>query len=139
MSLCKWSDKGSPAKTRKHEEAGNLWDSERYEDFVSSCLRGGSEDSRRLCDRPDAAVGNSCVVVLQGTYADPLIAHRTDGRHGGGRAGQRRDTRDFVHHRRTPDGAVVEERLPAERGVDDQIDLLVDDLVGDVRPSFVHL
>ena len=64
---------------------------------------------------------------------------RADGADGGGGAGQRRDARHFVHHRRAAHGAIVEERLAAERRVDDEIDLAVDDLVGDVRPPFVHL
>ena len=38
-----------------------------------------------------------------------------------------------------PDRAVVEERLAAERRVDDEIDLVVQDLVADVRPSLVDL
>ena len=79
------------------------------------------------------------VVVLQRADAEALLAQRADRADGGGGAGERGDARHLVHHRGAADRAIVEERLAAERRVDDEIDLAVDDLVGDVRPAFVHL
>ena len=45
----------------------------------------------------------------------------------------------LVHHRDAADRAVVEERLAAERRVDDELNVVVEDLVADVRPALVHL
>ena len=62
-------------------------------------------------------------------------ADRVDG---GGGAGQGRDARDLciIAVRRT---AFVEERLAAERRVDDQLDPVVHEFVADVRAAFVDL
>src|SRR5262249_60193128 len=71
--------------------------------------------------------GNSCVVVLQRADAEAFLPKTSDRADGGGGAGERRDAGDLVHHRGAPDDAVVEERLAAERRVDHEIDLAIDD------------
>src|ERR1051326_6655206 len=75
------------------------------------------------------------VGILKSANAGGLFAERANRADGGGRARQRRDARDLVHHRGAPHRAVVEERLAAERRIDDELHLAVDDLVGDIRPA----
>jgi len=58
---------------------------------------------------------------------------------GGGGAGQRGDGGDALHHRRAAHGAVVEERLTAERRVDHQSDPAIQEFVADMGSAFVHL
>ena len=52
----------------------------------------------------------------------PSVFERANRVHGRGGAGQRRDAGHAVHHREPAHGAIVEERLAAERRVDDQLD-----------------
>ncbi len=61
---------------------------------------------------------------------------RVDGRGG---ARERRDARHLLHHRDPPDRAIVEERLAAERRVDDELNAIVQNLVTHVRASLVDL
>ena len=83
-----------------------------------------------------ASVG---VVLLQRLHGEAFGAERGDGADGGGGAGERRDGRHALQHRDAAHGAVVEERLAAERRVDDERDAAVEQLVADVRPAFVDL
>ena len=69
----------------------------------------------------------------------PSVCHRPDRVDRGRGAGQRGDAGHAVHHRDAAHGAVVEERLAAERRVDDQLHVVVEDLVADVRAAFVDL
>ena len=52
---------------------------------------------------------------------------------------ERRQAGDVALERRPADRHLVEERLPAERRVDDEVHLAVDHPVDDVRPPLVHL
>ena len=79
------------------------------------------------------------VVLLQGADTEAFGGQGPDRVDGRGRAGERRDARDLLHHRRPAHELVVEKRFPAKGRVDDQLDLVVDDLVADVRASLVHL
>src|SRR5688572_15588100 len=79
------------------------------------------------------------VIVLQRSDRERLLPHGANRAHRRRGAGQRRDARDLRHRRGAPDRAIVEERLAAERRVDHHVDAAVDDVVGHVRPSLVHL
>src|ERR1044071_6937797 len=79
------------------------------------------------------------IIVLKRADRQRLRAERLDCRHRRRCARQRGDARHLRHGGRAPYGAVVEERFAAERRVDDETDLPVDDLIGDVRPPLVHL
>src|SRR5262245_9001572 len=82
------------------------------------------------CPRLDA-----CVIVLQRPDRERLLPHGANRAHCSRCAGQRRDARNLCHRRRTPDRAIVEERLATERGVDDHVDAAIDDVVRHMWPS----
>ena len=85
----------------------------------------------------DPSSGNFGVIVLKRPDVEALRAQGADGADGGRRARQCGDAGDVVNHRHAPDGPVVEERLAAEGRVDHQINLTVQNLVRNVRTSFV--
>src|SRR3954469_17046274 len=73
---------------------------------------------------------DSRVIVLQRADRQRLRSQRLDRTHRCRGAGQRRNARHLGHRRRAAHGAVVEKRIAAQWRVDDEIDLLVDDVVG---------
>src|SRR5215213_912147 len=95
---------------------------------------GGEDDySLQRPDRPGAwspsgpyfPARSLGVVILQGTHVEALRAQRANRRDCRRRARESGDARNPLHHRDAADGAIVEERLTAERRVDDQVDLPV--------------
>ena len=113
---------------------------ERERAVYGAFRRGGS------ARRAETARGaRLCFVAVSAWYSCSALdgqafgVQRPDGVDRGRGAGQRRDARHAVHHRDAADGAVVEERLAAERRVDDELDAVVEDLVADVRPALVDL
>src|SRR5688572_28294022 len=83
------------------------------------CLTSLPVDARSRLD--------ACVVVLERSDAECLLTHRLNRADRRRRAGQGRDARHLRHRRGPPDGAVVEERLAPERGVDHHVDAAIDE------------
>src|SRR6185295_14151218 len=121
-----WSACARPITTKaaKHTKQNKI--------FVTFVVPSSSWFTSRACFDPR-------IVILKRPHRQRLRPKRLDRRHRGRRPRQRGDAGHLRHGRRAADGAVVEERLAAERRVDDEADLPVDDLVGDVRPPLVHL
>ena len=116
---------------RAHARTGNARNSQGFS--TKAPTRAETARALRLPRR------SFCVVFLKRADGQALGVHGPDGVDRCRRAGERRDARHAVHHRDATHGAVVEERLPAERRVDDELDVVVEDLVADVRPALVDL
>src|ERR687893_1521872 len=79
--------------------------------------------------------GGEGMEFLQGDDGDVAVLARGDGFDDGLRAGHRRHAGDAVLERGAADGLLVVVRGHAEWGVDDERDLALLDLVGNVGPA----
>jgi len=79
----------------------------------------------------------SGVIFLQRVDAQALLLERTDPINGSGRARNRGDAWNTVMYGRTANGPLVEKGLPAESGVDNEMDFAALDVIDDVWPAFI--
>src|SRR5216684_5635060 len=79
------------------------------------------------------------MVLLQRLDGERPLPQRLDGRDRRADAGERGEVWDAVHERLAADAVAVLDGLLAAGGVEDQVDLAVDDLVDDVRAPFGDL
>ena len=79
------------------------------------------------------------VIFLDGFDVEAAVFERLDGLGGGNCAGNGCEIGDTVHQRRSPDGVGCLLGGLAFRGVDDELDFVVFDVVDNIRPSFGSL
>src|SRR5438552_212243 len=79
------------------------------------------------------------MVFLDRFHIQAFAANRTNTIHCRGSSRNGCDARDTMIDRGAANGFFIEERLTAERCIDDQVDLSALDVIYDMRPSFIHL
>src|SRR5262249_18759135 len=80
----------------------------------------------------------SPVIFLERTHVQVFTADGSDTIHGCGGTGNRCDAGNTMVDRRAANGFFVEEGFATQRRVDDEIAFPALDVVGNVRPAFVH-
>src|SRR5438128_2734737 len=85
------------------------------------------------------AGSSSFLILLQALDRQRAGLQRFDGGYRRAAGRERREVRDAVHQRLAADAVAVLDRLLAAGGVEDEVDLAVDQLVDDVRAAFGDL